>query len=34
MYVTYNDLFTFVMMLCAIFTLIFMHKNSALNRGK
>ena len=26
MYVTYDDLFTFVIMLCAIITLVFHHK--------
>ncbi len=29
--VTFSDLFTFVIMLCAIITLVMKHKNSALS---
>ncbi len=30
MYVTYENLFAFVIMLCAVITLVLKHKNSAL----
>ena len=34
MYVTYGDLFTFVIMLCAVITLVYMHKNSVLHLAR
>ncbi len=34
MYVTYGDLFTFVIMLCAVITLVYKHKNSVLSLAR